>query len=212
MATSLSPAAPSRRPRHDPKETEREIVMAAEQLLRERPFREITVEQIMLRTGLKRPAFYAHFRDRYELMLRVVQHIGGELFEMSDRWFGAGTDSEQGLRAALEGVAIVYEAHGPVLRALADAAPIDTRVENAYRALVDTFIGATAGHISSEQAAGKIARDIDARETARALVWLAERYLSEAFGRRQRADPAQVEDPERVVAALHHIWHAALYG
>jgi TetR/AcrR family transcriptional regulator, ethionamide resistance regulator len=206
MPSSLSAPASPRRPRHDPKETEREILLAAEQLLRERPLREITVEQIMLRTGLKRPAFYAHFRDRYALMLRIVQDIGEQLFEMVDRWLGAGADSEHGLRAALEGVATVYLAQGPVLRALADAAPSDPRVETAYRALVDSFIDATSGHISAEQMARRMAPDLDARETARALVWLTERYLSEAFGRSRH------DDPERIVATLHHIFHATLYG
>ena len=46
----------------------------------------------MSRTGLKRPAFYAHFGDRHELVLLIVQDIGGELFEMSDR----------GIRAEIE--------------------------------------------------------------------------------------------------------------
>ena len=111
-------ATARRRPKHDPKESEREILEAAEQLLRERPFREITVEAVMSRTGLKRPAFYVHFRDRHDLALRVVEHIGSELFEMSDRWF-EGDDPYPDARATIEGVVAVYLEHGPVLRALA---------------------------------------------------------------------------------------------
>jgi TetR/AcrR family transcriptional regulator, ethionamide resistance regulator len=196
---------PRRRPRHDPKETEGEILAAAEQLLRERPLREVTVEQIMLRTGLKRTAFYAHFRDREDLLLRVVQHIGEALFLMADRWLH-GEQPEQDIRDALEGVASVYLTHGPVLRALVDAAPADARVEAAYRTLVQSFIDATAEHIRSEQAAGDIDPTIDAYETARALVWLNERYLSEAFGR------APHDDPARTVGVLHRIWLATLYA
>jgi AcrR family transcriptional regulator len=194
-----------RRPRHDPKETEREILQAAEQLLRERPLRDITIEQVMLRTGLKRPAFYAHFRDRNDLILRVVQYIGGELFVMADRWL-LGDDPERDVLAALEGVAEVYMTHGRVLRALADAAPADARVESAYRGLVQAFIDATAEHIRSEQAARRTPRDLDAQETARALVWLNERYLSEAFGHGPQ------DDPSRVIGILSHIWLATLYG
>src|SRR5262245_43968953 len=138
-------AATRRRPKHDPKESEREILEAAEELLRERPFREITVEAVMSRTGLKRPAFYVHFRDRHDLALRVVQEIGRELFEMSDRWF-QGDDPYNDARAALEGLAAVYVDHGPVLRALADASGADEQVELAYRGLVEDFIAATARH------------------------------------------------------------------
>jgi AcrR family transcriptional regulator len=205
MAGSLPSEALRRRPRHDPRETEREILEAAEELLRERPFREVTVERVMMRTGLKRPAFYAHFRDRYDLMLRIVAHIGGELFEMADRWL-KGDDPERDIRVALEGIATVYVTHGPVLRALADAAPTDERVESAYRTLVQTFVEASAERIRAEQRAGRTARDLDAEETARALTWLCERYLSEAFGR-----PPQ-EEVARAVDVLDRIWLATLYG
>jgi AcrR family transcriptional regulator len=204
-APTQSAAAARRRPRHDPLESEREILAAAEQLLRERPFREITVADIMARTGLKRPAFYVHFSDRYELVLRVVEQIGTELFEMADRWL-RGTDPRADLGPAMEGVASVYAAHGAALRALADAATSDARVEASYRALVQAFIEATATRIADEQAAGAIDPRLDAAETARALVWLNERYFSEALG-----EPGR-EDPARAAAIVVRIWLATLYG
>jgi AcrR family transcriptional regulator len=203
---ATQPASPPRRrPKHDPKESEREILEAAEELLRERPFREVTVEAIMNRTGLKRPAFYAHFRDRHDLALRVVQDIGAELFAMTDRWL-QGDDPRNDARATLEGLASVYVRHGPVLRALVDASGSDERVEQAYRALVQEFIDATARHIRAEQARGRIGDLPDVDETARALIWMDERYLSEALGRRPQADPAVVVD------VLYGIWMSALYG
>jgi AcrR family transcriptional regulator len=197
--------ATARRPKHDPKVSEQEILRAAEQLLRERPFREITVEHVMSRTGLKRPAFYVHFRDRHELALRVVEQIGAELFEMTDRWL-QGDDPHADARSALEGLASVYLRLGPVMRALADAAGADAQVEGAYRNLVGQFIDATAGHIRAEQARGRIGELIDVEETARALILMNERYLLESFGRTPQADPAVV------VPVLHHIWMATLYG
>jgi AcrR family transcriptional regulator len=195
----------ARRPRHDPKETEREILEAAESLLRERPFREVTIPEVMRTAGLTRPAFYAHFRDRGDLLLRVVAHIGALLFEMADRWL-EGDEPLSDIPAALDGVADVYIVHGPVLRALADAAPSDEVVEQAYRELVQAFIDATSEHIVAEQALGRIRQSIDPGAIARALVWGNERYLSETLGRLPQADP-------RVVArTLSEIWLATLYG
>jgi AcrR family transcriptional regulator len=193
-----------RRARHDPRETEREILDAAEQLLHERPFRELTVPAVMARTGLKRPAFYVHFRDRHDLALRVVARIREELLEVANRWFEGG-ETAGDLRPALEGVTGVYVEHGPVLRALADASGSDATVEKAYRTLVQGFIDATARRIRAEQATGRIA-DIDPDETARALVWLNESYLREALGR------APVADPSTVVDVVERIWLATLYG
>ena len=76
-----------RRPRHDPRESEREILDAAEQFLSERPWREVTVQAIMERTDLARSAFYVHFKDRHDLALRVVDRIGAELLLEANRWF-----------------------------------------------------------------------------------------------------------------------------
>lgn len=203
--TKKRPAAPRRRPKHDPKESEQEIVRAAEQLLRERAFRDITVDDVMRRTGLKRPAFYVHFRDRYELVLRVVQEIRRELFAIAEHWL-SGSDPANDVRKTLRGLVSVYREHGSVLRALADAAVTDEKVELAYRALVSDFIVAAARHIRKEQAQGRVDAHLDADELARALIWFEERYLIETLGREPQADP------ETVFQVLHRIWTATLYG
>lgn len=194
-----------RRPKHDPKESEREILDAAEEFLRERPFREMTVEAVMSRTGLKRPAFYVHFRDRHDLALRVFEVVGGEVAEMIDRWV-QGDDLPNDARGAFEGLADIYVRHGSVLSALSDAAGSDEKVETAYHDMVQRLIDATARQIEKEQARGRIGEHVDVEETARALVWLDERYLTEALGRTPRTDP------RRVVDVLNNIWMSTLYG
>ncbi|MFF8375814.1 TetR/AcrR family transcriptional regulator [Streptomyces sp. NPDC015661] len=195
----------SRRPKHDPKESEREILDAAEAFLRERPFRKMTVDAVMSRTGLKRPAFYAHFRDRHDLALRVVEELGLELGAMIDRWL-TGVDLATDAKSAFQGLAEVYAKHGPVLRALSEAAGSDDKVEAAYNALVQRFIDATTQRISEEQAAGLVKADLDVEETARALVWMDERYLTQAFSKEPHPEI------QRVVAVLYNIWFSALYG
>ncbi|MCU7697601.1 TetR/AcrR family transcriptional regulator [Acinetobacter sp. AYS6] len=194
-----------RRPKHDPKESEREILNAAEKFLSEHPFRELNVDEVMKLTGLKRPAFYVHFRDKYDLALRVVEDISQELFTLANHWLKGNNFPEDSLQA-LEGIVNVYQKHGAVLRALSDAAVADARVEQIYRTLIQDFITATARHIYEEQEVGRITRDMNVEETARALVWLEERYLSEAFGRSTQSDP------KVVVQVLHNIWLSTLYG
>jgi hypothetical protein len=123
----------------------------------------------------------------------MSEYVGRELFAMSDRWF-QGDDPFNDARSALEGLVAVYVHHGPVLRALADAAGADAQVEQAYRGLVQEFIDATARHIRDEQARGVIGPLADVDETARALIWMEERYISEALGRTPQADPQFVVD------------------
>ncbi|NUF31652.1 TetR/AcrR family transcriptional regulator [Acinetobacter oleivorans] len=201
----MTTAPRRRRPKHDPKESEREILEAAEQFLSEHHFRELNVDEVMQRTGLKRPAFYVHFRDKNDLTLRLVQNISKELFNIADRWL-EGSNPQEDLRRALVDSVKVYVEHGRLLRAFVEAASGDERVESIYRGLIQDFITAAAQHIKAEQEAGKIKKNVEVEETAKALIWLEERYLSEAFGR-----TSQVK-PEIVIRVLENIWISTLYG
>jgi AcrR family transcriptional regulator len=194
-----------RRRRRTPEVAEREIIAAAGSFLRERPFRELTVDEVMRRTSLSRPSFYVYFTDRHQLVLKVVEHLGSELFTMSDRWLRGTGEGPDKAHDALDGIVAVYVEHGPVMRALADAAADDRGVEQAYTALVHNFVDATARHIDEEIARGRILR-LDAYETAKALVWMMERYLTLSFGREPAMEPAVVAD------TLATIWTRVLYG
>ncbi len=193
-----------RRRRRTPEAAQREIIDAARALLRERPFRELTVDDVMRRTGLSRPSFYVYFKDRHALVLRVVDDLRGELYAVAQRWYAADGDSPQRLREALEGVVGVYAQHGPMVRALADAAVDDPDVEEAYAALLQFFIDTAAERIAHEVRAGVIA-PIEPAETAKALVWMTERYLYHSF------NGAQPASPDRVAETLIAVMSRALY-
>jgi TetR/AcrR family transcriptional regulator, ethionamide resistance regulator len=195
----------TRRRRRSPAEAEREILDAAEQFLRQRPLRELTIDEVMAETSLSRPAFYVYFRDRHDLVLRLIQELGAELFAMADRWLKSKDgDSRQDLRSALEGVVAAYASHGPVLRALSDAAVDDPTVEAAYRGLTERFIDATADHIRAETRAG-VVKGLNAKRTAAALVWMNERYLSTCLGGERQVRPREVVD------TLYGVWVRTLY-
>jgi AcrR family transcriptional regulator len=163
------------------------------------------VDEVMARTTLSRPSFYVYFRDRHHLAVRLVEGIGAELFEMSSRWLEGRGDAREDVRAALEGIAAVYAGHGLMLSAIADAAGHDSEVEATYRGLILRFVDATTVRIEQDIASG-YTDTVDARETARALVWMSERYLNEALGRHPRA-PVEI-----VVETLWTIWVRTLYG
>jgi len=194
----------TRRRRRSPAEAEREILEAAESFLRRRPLRELTIDEVMAETSLSRPAFYVYFRDRHDLVLRLIGELGAELFEMADKWLEGTGDPRGNLRAAVEGVVAAYARHGPVLRALADAAGNDPQVEAAYRGLAERFIDATADHIRQETRTGLIT-GLNAKRTAAALVWMNERYLSTCLGHDPRVRPRDVAD------TLYNVWLRTLY-
>ena len=202
------------RRRRRPEEAERAILAAARAFLEERPFREMTVEGIMVRTGLSRPAFYAYFRDRYEVVTRLLESIGGLLFALDWRWLSGGEGEEEArevLIDALRAGSRTFLEYGPVLRAIADAAGYDARVEQVYRyGLIERLVGAVARRISRDVKAGLSPSDLDPEETALALVLMTERYLLDAFGRPERR-PSRRESAA-VFCALEGIWVRTLYG
>jgi len=197
--------ARSRRLRRRPDEAKGEILEAAERVLRARPFRDLQVADLMDETGLRRSSFYHYFRDRHDLVVGLLEKLAAELVPMNEVWFRAEGDRVANLRAGYEGVGRFWARHGPVLRAVADAATHDRKVEWAHRRFVERFVRGTAERIRADIDCGQIA-PLDAEETARALILMSEGVLNEKLGRDHRADWRAVVD------TLATIWQRALYG
>jgi AcrR family transcriptional regulator len=168
----------------------------------------------MARTGLSRPAFYAYFRDRYEVVTQLLEGIGGLLFALDWRWLSGeegGDEAKEVLVDALRAGSQAFVEYGPVLRAIADAAGYDARVEQVYRyGLIERLIAAVATRISRDVEAGVSPGELDPEETARALVLMSERYLLDAFGRPERR-PSRRESAA-VFGTLEEIWVRTWYG
>lgn len=95
-------------------------------LMRARRFDDITVQQVLDRAGVGRATFYAHFRNKHDLLLSDAERF----FEALERHFRA---NERGRRVApvAELLAHVAEYHA-LLRALEQSGP----AEDVYALLV----------------------------------------------------------------------------
>lgn len=200
--------------RHRPEEAERIILAAARSLLREHPFREMTVERVMARTGLSRPSFYVYFGDRYELVTKLLEGLGGLLHAVDLPWTSGdpGRGREEAvasLREALRRRVEAFAEYGPVLRAIADAASYDSRIEEVYRSgLLGSQMRAVEARIGRDAASGLSSQSLDRWEVSRALVLMTERYLLDAHGGPPTATP-----PVSVLAStLAEIWIHTIYG
>jgi AcrR family transcriptional regulator len=185
-------------------ESRREVLEQALALAEERPFRDITVDEIARAAGLSRSAFYTRFHDKHDLLLTAVGEVAEELHEMSERWWsGEGPPGER-VRQALEGVVSVYADHARLLRLATEVSTYDDDVREFWLGIMTRFVDDAAEHIRSEQEQGLITGGIEARATAEGLVWMAERccYIYLARGERR---------PEQVVDDLAPVWTAALY-
>jgi AcrR family transcriptional regulator len=181
-------------------QTRREILEATERALRERPYRDLSVEVVMAGTGLTRTAFYRHFDDVPDLVLRVLQDVGSELFEIAQRWLkGSTEDFPAAAREGLEGIVDFFSRHGPLVAAVSEAAVTDERIEAGYSTFMNVFFTLTTQGLDAMVQRGQLA-PCDTEGMSRALNLMNERYLLDQLGREPRGDPAAV------LATLEAIW------
>jgi AcrR family transcriptional regulator len=198
--------APERSPRHHPDDAKRLITQSALQFLWEYPFRELTVAKLMAGTSLSRPAFYQYFDDLHGLAESLLHEIEAAMRQTANPWINGEGEPIAALRVALDGVVRSCVEHGPIIRAVAEAAPLDERLERAWSDFMKRWDDSVEARIKVQQREGLIAKTLDARRTANALNALDAAVLISEFGRRPQGDP------DAVLEAIHNIWVGALYG
>jgi len=188
--------------------TRRQIMDAAAELLGEGSYAELNVGEIMERAGIGRTLFYRHFDDLGHLLLDVAEEALDELYETQVQ-LAEARDANPNRRVpdpavmieAIQVTVDVYSRHGPVLRAVIDAAAGDPVVAAGLAPLRERFDELVADLLAgAAEQLGNPAANV--AESARALNRLVEGYLVDAFGREDRIPPAVATQ------TLSEIWFA----
>jgi AcrR family transcriptional regulator len=186
------------------------VLRAMEQLLGDgATYATLSVERIATRAGISRTAFYFYFADKRELLVRLASQLSDELYREADAWWSSAGDGPEQLTVALDRIAALYRAHGPLVCAIVEVSTYDEVVGPFWHALVGRFVDATAERIAAEVAAGRArgaGSPVKPEATAFALVWMTERTLHQMLVQHGR-----VPDDE-LVRALERIWIATVYG
>lgn len=194
-----------RRHRERRERTRARILEAATELLEDRPWAEISLEDVMRRAELTRTAFYRYFPDQQMLLLALLEDLGLRLDLAADAWERGEGDPLELVEQGLRELTAVFERHGRLLRALADASTHDSAVAAVYAELGARLSASAAARIEADVRQGR-SHVRDPQEVAAALIWMNERYLLDRFGR------PPLGDPERAAAALTEVWTRAVYG
>ncbi len=198
MATARAEARRSRQ------QIRERIVAAATELVRQTPYANLTVDEVMREAGFGRTIFYRHFDDLADLMLSAAREALEGLYDaqraFSEERIGVRPDA---VRMAIEPAVAVYERHGPLLRAITEAAAGDEQIAAGQQAVRRRFDELT------EEALRAIPHGdsppVNPAELARALNLLNESYLLETFGREPRATA------NTALQTLTEIWLAVIY-
>lgn len=184
--------------------TREAILDSALEYLWARPFRDLTVGELMSEVGSSRSVFYQYFRDLHELMETLLLGLKEEVFEATKPWFQGEGDPFPLLIESLQGLVQVCYQRGPILRAVKDAAPNDERLEKSWMQYLKDFDDAVTARIEKQQEEGWTPK-FDARTTAVALNRMDVALVVHTFGRRPRGQSRPVFD------AMLRIWSSTLY-
>lgn len=169
---STETAKPARVPAADAR---RRILEAARRLLLRRPFAELSVEAVMTEAGLARTVFYRHWSDLPQLAPELLPDADEPLIgriEAVER-----TDPARVVEAMLDALVGVYAEHGPLLRAIDDAARQD-------RAVAERLDAALVGprRLIARLLAAAPHPPPSPQESARVLMATHRAYLLDVFG------------------------------
>jgi AcrR family transcriptional regulator len=196
-----------RRIRRLPHDARREILDAAEVLLAERSFRELSVDDLMARTGMTRSSFYHYFRSVDEMAIALMRRVQGEMMEAASPWLRVDyeRDPAEGIEQGIGATAAVFARHGLVLSAIHEASFHHETVRSEWRdGILEDWIGAIAAQLRAQRERG-LTRVQDPEEIARALLLMNTGVFVERLGKRP-PDP-----PQAVADTLAEIWIGALY-
>jgi AcrR family transcriptional regulator len=185
--------------------TRAEILNAAFTFLWSRPFRDMTVDNLMKQTSVSRASFYNYFEDPYELMESLLAILESDILQGANPWLVDDGDPVALLHASLAAEVDICYRCGPFLKAVTDAAGNDSRVEAGWYGLLARFDDAVSERIVADQELGLI-ESFDPRPVATALNQIDASMYVRTFGQRPRGQPAPV------LEAISRLWISSLYG
>ena len=180
-------------------EARRRILEAARRLLRDRSFSALNVRDLMAEAGLARTIFYRHFDALADLAPELLPDADDPLADQVER-----IDREQReevVRAIVDGQVALYSEHGPLLRAVDDAA----RNDRMFAERLDAALVGPRRLIARLLAEARHPPP-DPAESARVLMATHRAYLLDTFG----AGDASPGARRKAAAALTAMWERML--
>lgn len=191
--TSAAQPSRSRRPRASaaPKRAsvDDRLLAAMERLIGQgQPFAALTVEQLAEEAGIARATFYLHFRDKGELVRRLMQRLTSEVIDSAGTWFRGDREVDRHtMHFALHGIVRTFKKHQAILCAISATSGTDPEVARLHAEMMDELTRMSRRAIFRVRREGRAAPGAPA-ELADVLSWFIElycaRFLPDCEGRK----------------------------
>lgn len=187
---------------------EQAILATAERLLEERPFADISVDDLARGAGLSRPTFYFYFKSKEAVVLSLLEPV----IARADAEFDGAVqrlpkDPKRVWRNGIDAFFTAFSSHRALARAATEALATSSELRAVWLGFMQKWIDQTAAMITAERTRGAAPETIPAADLATSLNQMNERTMMAALS----AEVPAV-DEARVVDTLTHIWVSSIYG
>jgi AcrR family transcriptional regulator len=184
------------------------IFSTLEQLLADRPFAEISVDDLAKGAGISRPTFYFYFPSKDAVLSTLFERVLAE----ADATFESRADdySVDPARVWRDGIYAFFEplrAHLGVALAGVAATATNAEIREFWSTFMQKWVDRTAAVITAERARGAAPDTVPAQDLAAALNLMNERTMFASYTA-QRPSIAE----EDALDTLVHVWVTSIYG
>jgi TetR/AcrR family transcriptional regulator, ethionamide resistance regulator len=184
------------------------ILATAERLLDERPFSDISVDDLARGAGISRPTFYFYFPSKDAVLFALFERVITEADSAFERHAeNPPTDRYEAWRSGINVFFETFVQHKGVTRAAHEVRASNPAVRELLATFMTKWIDSTAATIEAERAAGTAPTTLPAHDLATALNLMNERALFASFAEEQ---PSIAKG--QVLDTLVHIWVTSIYG
>ena len=142
-----------------PSQVEERLLAAIERMLSEgQSFASLSIAQLTQEAGIGRATFYLHFKDKGELVQRLMQRLTDEVVLNAGTWFAGSKVDARSMQLALRGIITTFKRHAAILSAVSDTAAHDDAVAKAHQAMMRQLSALSRSAIASARRQGTAAK------------------------------------------------------
>lgn len=205
------PARPSRKVRSQQgggkPSIESRLLAATERLLEQgNTFAMISVNQLTTEAGLSRGTFYLHFKDKAELVARLMDFFVEEMGQHLGTWVANAAEAERAdVSVAVKNMVRDFKKHQSIMVAVRDTMAQDPALYATYTQMVDKVADMAKKSIATIKSRGK-SRPGASDEVGDALTRMMALYCTHLLDQK---NPAQIK---KAITALCYICESVIFS
>lgn len=184
------------------------ILATAEKLLEQRPFAEISVDDLAKGAGLSRPTFYFYFPSKDAVLLTLFERVMTEADAAFDGLIEKlRTDREGTTRTVINVFFETFHSRPGVALACNAVGQTNPEIRQVWTTFMQKWVDTVADLIEAERARGAAPVTLPARDLSTALNLMNQRVFFASYADEQPSVPAAT-----VLDTLVHIWISSIWG